>query len=68
MYKILQQETMEIMSKNAGTKVIFVDKASTIDSNGKNFKADIMQALEAHNFKGDEELKRWSSISWFNLK
>lgn len=25
--KILQQETMESMSKNAGTKVIFMDKS-----------------------------------------
>ena len=26
--KILQQETMESMAKNAGTKVIFVDKST----------------------------------------
>ena len=57
MYKILQQETMEIMSKNAGTKVIFVDKASNIGSSS-DLKEEIMQALEGHNFKKDEELKR----------
>lgn len=29
MYKVLQQETMETMSKHAGTKVIFVDKTGS---------------------------------------
>ena len=53
MYKILQQETMETMSKNAGTKVIFVEK------NGQtNFRDDLIQAMEAHDFKKDEDLKR----------
>lgn len=32
MYKILQQETMETMSKYAGTKVIFVDKTPGKDT------------------------------------
>lgn len=48
MYKILQQETMEIMSKNAGTKVIFVEKGG---SAGKTQQETIIEALEAfsHN-------------------
>ena len=40
MYKILQQETMETMSKNAGTKVIFVEK-----SGEKNVRNEIIEAL-----------------------
>lgn len=44
--KILQQETMESMSKNAGTKVIFMDKSE--EEAGK-----FVSALEAHNFNAD---------------
>ena len=43
MYKILQQETMETMSKYAGTKVIFVDKTQPKDAE----KETMIQALEA---------------------
>lgn len=50
--KILQQETMESMSKNAGTKVIFMDKNEG-DSNTSSF----IQALEAHEYKGDTASK-----------
>lgn len=46
--KILQQETMESMSKNAGTKVIFMDKSES-DASTSNF----IQAMEAHDYKGD---------------
>jgi hypothetical protein len=46
--KILQQETMESMSKHAGTKVIFMDKSETDVST-----PSYIQALEAHEFKGD---------------
>ena len=53
MYKILQQETMETMSKNAGTKVIFVEKTGE-----KNTRNEIIEALEAQNFGKDEHLKR----------
>jgi hypothetical protein len=38
---------MESMSKNAGTKVIFMDKSATETSN-------YIQALEAHEFKHSE--------------
>ena len=45
--KVLQQETMESMAKNAGTKVIFVDKSLQNDEINKK---DILQALEASKF------------------
>lgn len=51
--KVLQQETMENMSKNAGTKVIFMDTANSQNSDVNNF----IQAQEAHAFKGDEPSK-----------
>ena len=54
LYKILQQETMETMSKNAGTKVIFVDKNNS--SNG--IREEFMEAMEAHKFEKDENLKQ----------
>ena len=46
MIKVLQQETMETMSKNAGTKVIFVDKHAEME----NRKA-IIEAMEAFSHK-----------------
>ena len=46
MYKVLQQETMETMSKNAGTKVIFVDKGSNMHESST--RDEILEALEAH--------------------
>ena len=48
---------METMSKNAGTKVIFVDKQATMNSS-KDLKEEIMQSLEGYDFKADETLKR----------
>ena len=39
---------------NERTKVIFVDKASNMGSSS-DLKEEIMQALEGHNFKKDEE-------------
>ena len=50
MLKVLQQETMETMSKNAGTKVIFVDKNTKMDTT-----ESILQALEA--FKHEDKKK-----------
>ena len=44
--RILQQETMESMAKNAGTKVIFVDKSADSDLS----KKDLMSALEANEY------------------
>jgi SOS-response transcriptional repressor LexA len=44
--RILQQETMESMAKNAGTKVIFVDKAADQEMT----KKDLMSALEANEY------------------
>jgi hypothetical protein len=47
MLKVLQQETMETMAKNAGTKVIFVDKNAEMEQ-----RQSIMEALEAYQHKG----------------
>jgi hypothetical protein len=40
---------MESMSKNAGTKVIFMDKNEGDNSKTSNF----IQAMEAHDYKGE---------------
>jgi hypothetical protein len=46
MYKVLQQETMETMSKNSGAKVIFVDK-----NVGDSSRNSMIEALETNNLK-----------------
>ena len=46
MLKVLQQETMEVMSKNAGTKVIFMDKGTRNGGEDPNSTRDsIIEAL-----------------------
>ena len=57
MLKVLQQETMEVMSKNAGTKVIFVDKNTQMNEN-----QSMLQALEA--FSADNK-KKSDDVVWF---
>lgn len=50
MLKVLQQETLEVMSKNAGTKVIFVDKNAKMDES-----QSVLQALEAFSHENKKK-------------